>query len=231
MTDPIVHLRDIHFRWPGQVHDLLQIPELLVQQGEHLFIKGPSGSGKTTLLNLLAGVNLPTVGSVNILGTSLAALSHAGRDRFRADHLGIIFQQFNLLPYLSILENVLLPCGFSARKRQQAGDQRQSALRLLDHLGIPANLLHQSVDKLSVGQQQRTAVARALIGNPEIVIADEPTSALDSDNRDRFLELLFQETEAQGSTLIFVSHDQHIAAQFSHVVDLRALNVAQQVAS
>ncbi|MCB0020227.1 MAG: ABC transporter ATP-binding protein [Anaerolineales bacterium] len=227
MTDPIVQLREIRFRWPGQTHDLLQIPELRVHQGEHLFIKGPSGSGKTTLLNLLAGVNVPTVGSVTILGTSLTALSHAGRDRFRADHLGIIFQQFNLLPYLSILENVLLPCGFSARKRQQAGDQRQSALRLLAQLGIPADLLHQSVDKLSVGQQQRTAVARALIGNPEIVIADEPTSALDSDNRDRFLELLFQETEAQGSTLIFVSHDQHIAAQFTHVVDLLELNTVQ----
>ena len=229
MTDPIVQLREIRFRWPGQAHDLLQIPELRVQQGEHLFIRGPSGSGKTTLLNLLAGVNVPTVGSVTILGTSLTALSHAGRDRFRADHLGIIFQQFNLLPYLSILENVLLPCGFSARKRQQASDQRQSALRLLAQLGIPADLLHQSVDKLSVGQQQRTAVARALIGNPEIVIADEPTSALDSDNRDRFLELLFQETEAQGSTLIFVSHDQHIAAQFTHVVDLLELNTVQGV--
>ena len=230
MTDPIVQLRDIRFRWPDQEHDLLQIPELLVNQGEHLFIKGPSGSGKTTLLNLLAGVSVPTAGSVTILGSSLTSLSHSGRDRFRADHMGIIFQQFNLLPYLSLLDNVLLPCGFSARKRARAGDQRQSALRLLSHLGIAESLLQQSVDKLSVGQQQRTAVARALIGNPEIVIADEPTSALDSENRDRFLELLFRETEAQGSTLIFVSHDQHIATQFAHVVDLLELNRVQAVA-
>ncbi|MEM7125354.1 MAG: ABC transporter ATP-binding protein [Chloroflexota bacterium] len=227
MSEPIIFLQEVRFRWPGQKADLLHIPELVVNKGEHLFIQGPSGSGKTTLLNLLTGINLPTAGSVNVLGTPLEGLSNTRRDQFRADHLGIIFQQFNLLPYLSLLENVQLPCGFSKRKRANAGDMQATARRLLSHLSIPESLLEQSVSKLSVGQQQRTAVARALIGSPEIVIADEPTSALDTANRDRFLELLFQETEEQESTLIFVSHDQHIAKQFPDVVDLNQINQAR----
>lgn len=228
MSEQVIHLQDVRFRWPGQTEDLLHIPELFIKKGEHLFIQGPSGSGKTTLLNLLTGINLANAGSVNILGTPLENLSNTQRDQFRADHLGVIFQQFNLLPYLSLLENVQLPCGFSKRKRSNAGNINETALRLLTHLGIPQSLLNQPVAKLSVGQQQRTAVARALIGSPEIVIADEPTSALDTDNRDRFLELLFQETEVQGSTLIFVSHDQHIAKQFPQVVNLNRINQAMQ---
>ena len=227
MSKSIIHLQDVRFRWPEQENDLLHISELQVKQGEHLFIQGPSGSGKTTLLNLLTGINLPNAGSVAVLGTPLEHLSNSGRDQFRADHLGVIFQQFNLLPYLSLLENVQLPCGFSPRKRANAGDLDTAARRLLGQLNINESLLNQPVSKLSVGQQQRTAVARALIGSPEIVIADEPTSALDSENRDRFLELLFRETEAQGSTLIFVSHDQHIAQQFQQVVNLTQLNQAR----
>ncbi|MBV7326899.1 ABC transporter ATP-binding protein [Chloroflexi bacterium TSY] len=227
MSEPIIHLQDVRFRWPRQEADLLDIPELVVNKGEHLFIQGPSGSGKTTLLNLLTGINLPTAGSVTVLDTPLENLSNSRRDQFRADHLGVIFQQFNLLPYLSLLENVQLPCGFSQRKRINAGDMHATALRLLAHLSIPESLLNQPVAKLSVGQQQRTAVARALIGSPEIVIADEPTSALDSGNSDRFLELLFQETEEQGSTLIFVSHDQHIAQKFPQVIDLTKINQAR----
>lgn len=231
MTEPIIHLQNLRFHWPEQADDLLYIPELVVKQGEHLFIQGPSGSGKTTLLNLLTGINLPNSGSVSVLGTPLERLSNSRRDQFRADHLGVIFQQFNLLPYLSLLENVQLPCGFSPRKKANAGDIEATALRLLTQLNISASLMNQPVSKLSMGQQQRTAVARALMGSPELVIADEPTSALDSDNRDRFLELLFRETEAQGSTLIFVSHDQHIARQFQHVVDLTQINLARNGAS
>lgn len=231
MSKPIIHMQDVRFRWSEQEAELLNISELTVNQGEHLFIQGPSGSGKTTLLNILTGVNVPNAGSITVLGVPLERLSNTRRDQFRADHLGVIFQQFNLLPYLSIVENVQLPCGFSRRKRANAGDMHATTLRLLDHLNIPTSLLNQPVAKLSVGQQQRTAVARALIGNPEIVIADEPTSALDSDNRDRFLELLFQETEEQGSTLIFVSHDQQIAKRFPQVVDLTEINQARRTLS
>lgn len=227
MIEPIVHLQNVRFRWPDQEEDLLHIPEMIVNKGEHLFIHGPSGSGKTTLLNLLTGINLANAGSVTVLGTPLETLSNMQRDQFRADHLGVIFQQFNLLPYLSLLENVQLPCGFSQRKKSNAGDIEATAVRLLAHLNITTSLLNNPVSKLSVGQQQRTAVARALIGKPEIIIADEPTSALDSDNRDRFMQLLFQETEEQGGTLIFVSHDQHIAKQFKHVVNLSQINQAR----
>ena len=161
-----------------------------------------------------------------MLGTPLADLSSSRRDQFRADYLGVIFQQFNLLPYLSLLQNVQLPCGFSRRKWTNAGDVDASSRRLLTHLGLAESLLNQPVSQLSVGQQQRAAVARALMGGPEIVIADEPTSALDSGNRDRFIELLFRETDEQGSTLIFVSHDKHIARQFERVVNLDQINTA-----
>ncbi len=226
MSEPIIQLQELRFRWPGQSADLLNIPHLAVEKGTHLFVQGASGSGKTTLLNLLTGINRPTSGSVIVLGTALEQLSNAQRDQFRADHLGVIFQQFNLLPYLSLADNVQLACGFSRRKQLNARDPRQAAIRLLTRLNLPESLLNTSVSKLSVGQQQRTAVARALIGSPEIVIADEPTSALDSDNRDRFLDLLFQEAEEQGSTLIFVSHDRQIAKKFERVVDLDAINHA-----
>ena len=226
MTEPIVRLEGVRFRWPGQDNDLLNIPELRVEKGEHLFVRGPSGSGKTTLLNLLTGIVVPNSGSVCVLGTRFERLSDFRRDQFRADHLGVIFQQFNLLPYLSLQENVQLPCGFSRRKRANAGNISETAQRLMRHLNISKELATQPVAKLSVGQQQRTAVARALIGGPEIVLADEPTSALDSDNRDRFMELLLQETEEQGSTLIFVSHDQQIATRFARVVDLADFNHA-----
>lgn len=226
MIGSIVDVRDVRFRWHGQDKDLLHIPELVINRGEHLFVQGPSGSGKTTLLNLLTGVNLPTDGAITVLGTPLADLSSSRRDQFRADYLGVIFQQFNLLPYLSLLQNVQLPCGFSRRKWTNAGDVDASSRRLLAHLGLAESLLNQPVSQLSVGQQQRAAVARALMGGPEIVIADEPTSALDSGNRDRFIELLFRETDEQGSTLIFVSHDKHIARQFERVVNLDQINTA-----
>ena len=151
------------------------------------------------------------------------------RDRFRADHLGVIFQQFNLLPFLSILDNVLLPCQFSKRRRHQAGDLQDAALRILTELQIEPSLLERDVMTLSVGQQQRVAVARALIGNPQLVIADEPTSALDAANRDSFIELLFQRVSEHQSTLIFVSHDEQLAQHFDHHINLSEINCANRV--
>lgn len=220
----VIELYNLHYRWRGQGRDTLAIAELHVRKGEHLFIRGASGSGKTTLLNLLAGILVPASGQLTILGKDMNGVSGPGRDRFRADHMGVIFQQFNLLPYLSVLENVQLPCHFSARRKQHAGDIQATANRLLDHLRLNQDLRHRSVTDLSVGQQQRVAVARALVGSPELIIADEPTSALDTDTRDGFLDLLFREAEAQGSTILFVSHDPHIASHFPRVVDLREVN-------
>ena len=225
----VIELQNLRYRWQGQSHDTLAITELQVAQGEHLFIRGASGSGKTTLLNLLAGILKPASGSLTLLGQALHNMNPAARDRFRADHMGVIFQQFNLLPYLSVRENVQLPCHFSARRKQRAGDVQGATERLLEHLGLDRSLWQRAVTELSVGQQQRVAVARALIGSPEILIADEPTSALDTDTRDGFLELLFREAQVQGSTIIFVSHDPHIASHFPRVVDLSSVNGASMV--
>ncbi|VFM96749.1 MAG: putative ABC transport system ATP-binding protein [Candidatus Kentron sp. G] len=225
-SEPIIHLHNVHFRYPGQERDTLAIPDLQIQRGGHLFIRGSSGSGKTTLLNLIAGIECPSSGEARVLGEDLQGLSSTRRDRFRVDHLGVIFQQFNLLPYLSLLENVQLPCWFSRRRRQLAGDVGEAATRLLEELQIPRELFHNAVSALSVGQQQRVAVARAVIGRPEIIIADEPTSALDADNRRRFMELLFAETDRQGSTLVFVSHDAYVAEYFPRVIELAEVNEA-----
>jgi putative ABC transport system ATP-binding protein len=191
-------------------------------------LRGPSGSGKSTLLSLLAGVVVPQHGSVRVLGCELTATKATGRDRFRADHIGFIFQLFNLLPYLSVIENVILACGFSRRRQQRAGgDAHADALRLLRQLGMGTpELLHRPVTDLSVGQQQRVAAARALIGAPELVIADEPTSALDADARAVFLELLFAECSRVQAALLFVSHDASLSSAFDRSVEFGTLNRA-----
>ena len=226
----VIEIRDIRFCWPGQANDVLDISAIDVKKGEHLFIQGPSGSGKTTLLNLLTGIILPVSGSVKILGSEQTILGNIQRDRFRADHLGVIFQQFNLLPYLSLLENIMLPCWFSAKRKQRAGNMEAEAIRLLKHLCLSPELAEKPVIELSMGEQQRAAVARALIGNPEIIIADEPTSALDVESRDRFLDLLFKESDERGSTLVFVSHDPYISEKFSRRIELPKINRAKSSA-
>jgi putative ABC transport system ATP-binding protein len=222
---PIIEVSDLEFGWsPGL--PLLRLERLEIAAGDRVFLHGPSGSGKSSLLSLLAGVLLPQRGSVRVLGTELTRLSGAARDAFRADHFGIIFQLFNLVPYLSIGENVTLPCRFSGRRRQQVetrGGAEHEARRLLDHLDLaPEMRSHRAVMRLSVGQQQRVAAARALIGRPEIVLADEPTSALDADRREAFLRLLFRECEAEGATLIFVSHDRTLEGLFDRTLGLDA---------
>lgn len=231
----LIELRDLHFAWPRQPV-LLDIPAFRLEAGETLFLKGPSGSGKTTLLGLLGGVQKPVSGSVQVLGHELGDMSQGRRDRFRVDHTGYIFQQFNLLPFLSVRENVELPCHFSRqraeRARQRHGSIDQAAATLLAHLGLtdPA-LLQRRADTLSIGQQQRVAAARALIGQPELVIADEPTSALDYDAREAFIRLLFAECREAGSSLLFVSHDQSLAPLFDRSLSLAELNRAVRPAA
>jgi putative ABC transport system ATP-binding protein len=225
-TAPLVALRGLRFRWPGAAADTLAIDALDIAAGQTLFVRGPSGSGKSTLLSLLAGVLVAGPGQVRLLGQDLAATGMAARDRLRADHVGIIFQQFNLLPYLSVLDNVRLPCRFSARRAAAAAPGE--AERLLDALGLDAALRARPAAQLSVGQQQRVAVARALIGRPALVIADEPTSALDEEARDRFMALLRAQCDAVGSALVFVSHDTRLAASFARVLDLGAAARAER---
>ncbi|MCC7546965.1 MAG: ABC transporter ATP-binding protein [Burkholderiales bacterium] len=228
---PVVDLHGLRFAWRATDRDLLRIDALRVPAGEHIFLRGASGSGKSTLLSLLAGVLVPDRGRILLLGHDLTTLSGTGRDRMRADHVGFIFQMFNLIPYLSVMENVVLPCGFSPRRRARAlahgGSVRAEATRLLGALDMadPA-LLSRPVTRLSVGQQQRVAAARALIGAPELVVADEPTSALDADRRDAFVDLLFRECRRAGSALVFVSHDAALAPMFDRTIELADINHA-----
>jgi putative ABC transport system ATP-binding protein len=191
-----------------------------------VFLYGPSGCGKSTLLGLLAGVLVPTAGTVQLMGRPWSALGGPARDRLRADHVGYIFQQFNLLPYLSVVDNVRLPCRFSARRAQRAGDAAARARALLAQVGLPEDHWGRRADALSVGQQQRVAAARALIGMPELVIADEPTSALDAALRDDFMAVLLAQCRAAGSTLVFVSHDERLAVHFDRRQSLPELNRA-----
>jgi putative ABC transport system ATP-binding protein len=227
---PIIHIEDLQFTWPAQAAPCLAISELSAQSGDRIFIHGPSGSGKSTLLGLLGGVLVPQRGAIHVLGADLKRMPPASRDRFRSDHVGFLFQLFNLVPYLSVIENVMLPCRFSARRREQAlaagNSVRDEARRLLSHLDIGGSLLARRVTDLSVGQQQRVAAARALLGRPEIVVADEPTSALDADLQSAFLKLLLQECDEAGATLLFVSHDRRLASAFSREIDLRVVNRA-----
>lgn len=223
----VVELNQVKFTWPGNETATLEIPSLTIQHGEHLFIKGPSGCGKSTLLGLLTGINTATSGQVSVLGENLSDISGSKRDKFRANHIGYIFQQFNLLPYLSVIENVVLPCQFSAlRKQSVEGDLYSNARHLLDKLRLPSELLDKPVVELSIGQQQRVAAARALIGKPKVIIADEPTSSLDYDNRTAFIELLLDQVKQANSTLLFVSHDPTLEPLFNRTVDLQQLNQA-----
>ena len=222
-----IELRDVVFRWPESNRSVINIDRFALQSQEKLFLRGPSGSGKTTLLSLIAGINSPTSGSVNVLGSDLALMAGSQRDQFRADHIGFVFQMFNLIPYLNVLDNVTLPYRFSTERKKRAADNSPTdeAKRLLDHLGLSgADILRSRVSSLSVGQQQRVAAARALIGRPDIIIADEPTSALDTDSRGQFIELLMRECEDNGAALLFVSHDNGLAHFFDRQVDLAEIN-------
>jgi len=222
----VIEIKDLTYRWKGQSKNTLEIAELSVSRGEHVFLRGESGSGKTTLLNLLAGILAPEEGELHLLEKPAHQMTPSVRDRFRADHMGVIFQQFNLLPYLSTLENVTLPCQFSSLRKERAGNIEEQSIALLEHLKLDAELRSKPVTDLSVGQQQRVAVARALIGQPEIILADEPTSALDTRTRDAFLKLLFDQADAQNSTVVFVSHDPYIAESFPRVIELSEANQA-----
>lgn len=188
-----------------------------MEPGETVLLLGESGSGKSTLLSLICGTVIADDGSVSVAGRNLADLSGGQRDRYRAEHIGMIFQQFNLLPFGSVLDNILLPLRFAPARRKTAGDGRHEADTLCKALGLP-NLLTAKASNLSVGQQQRVAVARALIGRPPIIIADEPTSALDAESQMAFLDLLFEQVKANEATLLMVSHDPRLGERFDRVV-------------
>lgn len=225
---PVVQLENLQFRWRASDALCLDIPRFEIAAGESVFLHGASGSGKSTLLALLAGILRPQSGSIRLLDVELTRLGAIARDRFRVEHIGFVFQQFNLIPYLSVIDNVLLPCRFSKRRRDRVAQSRYGlrfeAQRLLHALDMTADLWTRTGAALSVGQQQRVAAARALIGRPEIVIADEPTSSLDADRQSAFLNLLRQQCGEAGASLLFVSHDLRLAATFDRTVELSALS-------
>lgn len=225
---PAVVMSAVRYRWPRAAADCLAIDELVLAAGERVFVRGPSGSGKTTLLSLVGGVIQPQAGTVTVAGQALDRLSAGARDRFRADHVGFVFQMFNLLPYLSARDNILLACRFSAARRARLRARNTSPAaelaRLAERLDLGGDVLARAAAELSVGQQQRVAAARALIGRPGLIIADEPTSALDADRQQAFIDLLRGECAAAGAALLFVSHDLRLARHFDRVLDLARIN-------
>jgi putative ABC transport system ATP-binding protein len=228
-TDTAIAIESLQFSYATGPR-VIDIPALHIARGSRVFLHGPSGCGKTTLLGLLAGVLQASHGSLQVLKRDLVRMSGAQRDAFRAEHVGYVFQQFNLIPYLSAYDNIALPCRLDARRRARLGHvSLDAAIRdVAAQLDISA-LLHQSSTALSVGQQQRVAAARALLAAPELVICDEPTSSLDADRRDAFLVLLARSVERANATLLFVSHDASLGARFDVQLSLPTLNRAARV--
>ena len=220
---PIISLQDVQFRWPGRAGFGLSVPQFELTRGEAVLLLGASGSGKSTLLSLIGGTVLASQGTVRVAGEDIASLPGGQRDRFRAEQIGMIFQQFNLLPFGSVLDNITLPLRFAPARRKRAGDAQRAAAGLCAALALPEGLLTTKAATLSVGQQQRVAVARALIGTPPLLIADEPTSALDETAQGQFLDLMFQQIRAQRSGLLMVSHDPRMADRFDRVIEMADL--------
>lgn len=231
LTEPVLQVTDVSFRWPGRTGFSLSVPDFVLNQGETVLVLGESGSGKSTLLSLICGTTLPDTGTVQVAGTDLATLSSGARDRFRAEQTGVIFQQFNLLPFGSVNDNILLPLRFAPNRRKRTGDTKAAAADLCAALRLPKEVLSARANSLSVGQQQRVAVARALIGQPPIIVADEPTSALDANSQSAFLDLLFQQIKANETSLFMVSHDPRLSERFDRVVHMEDIANIERSAS
>ncbi|MFD0857831.1 ATP-binding cassette domain-containing protein [Roseovarius aquimarinus] len=231
MSAPALALTDVAFAWPGRGGFSLSCPSFEMAAGESVLLLGASGSGKSTLLSLICGIVAAERGRVMVGGTDLTRQRAGARDRFRAENIGVIFQQFNLLPYASVADNILLPLRFAPARRARAEDARAEAARLCTALGLPEGVLGARAERLSVGQQQRVAVARALIGAPPLIVADEPTSALDAATQDSFLGLLFEQSGKARSSLLMVSHDERLAARFDRTVRLEEIVSVRQEAA
>lgn len=216
-----IHLKQCKFSYHNHQKLVIDIDELAISSGEKVFLYGPSGHGKSTLLNLTAGVLKANSGEVSVLDLDLTKLSQSKRDHLRGEKIGYIFQIFNLIPYLTVKENIVLPCMIN--KKRTDGDFHAQAEELIDSLGLREHI-NKKVTDLSIGQQQRVACARALIGKPEMIIADEPTSALDEKNTREFMELLMREWGKRKFTLVFVSHDERLKNYFERSISLPEIN-------
>jgi putative ABC transport system ATP-binding protein len=226
-ADTILGLDDVQYRWPGRTSFGLHVPNLTLAPAETVLLLGESGSGKSTLLSLICGTIIAQSGVVSVAGNNIASLSAGKRDRFRAETIGLIFQQFNLLPFASVQDNILLPLQFAPMRRKRVPVLVAEAERLCRALGLPSDIMTVRAGALSVGQQQRVAAARALIGTPQLIIADEPTSSLDATTQATFLQLLFAQSRAHDTTLLMVSHDERLSSQFDRVIQMA--DIAQTV--
>ena len=217
-----IQVSNLKFSFPNTNKQLLNIVDLNINQGEKIFLHGPSGCGKSTFLEIVSGVLSFNQGDVVIGENSLVKMSPRQKDQFRSKNIGYIFQNFNLLPYLNIFENITLPLHLNGKIKNIKNIQSEVEA-ICKKLGI-AELLNQNVAQLSVGQQQRVAVARALVSQPQLILADEPTSALDFDHRDKFLKLLFEICSEKKITLIFVSHDHSLKTLFDRAIAFNDIN-------
>lgn len=229
--EAVLEISDVAYRWPGRAAFSLAVPDLTVATGESVLLLGESGSGKSTLLSLICGTILPDKGRVSIAGTNISKLSGGARDKFRAEQIGVIFQQFNLLPFGSVSDNILLPLRFAPARRKRVVDAAAEAAEFCAALGLPGDVIRAKATALSVGQQQRVAVARALIGQPPLIIADEPTSALDSGSQAAFLDLLFEQTATHGTSLLMVSHDPRLGERFDRVIRMEDIAQIERAAT
>lgn len=226
----MIKIENLKFKYSTSSQLILDIPQFHMKMGEKIFLYGPSGCGKSTFLEVLAGINSPNEGKVEINQQDIVRMSSAEKDLFRADNMGYIFQSFNLIPYLNVKENITLPLYFSEKKRSRVAlsVEDSTVLEICKFLGIDY-LLTRSVIELSVGQQQRVAAARAIMGQPALILADEPTSALDFNHREKFINLLFSLCNKFNTSVLFVSHDRSLENQFDRSISLFEINKASKV--
>ncbi len=227
MDDSIVKIESLRFQWSKNNNFKIFVPKLEVGRGKKVLFLGESGSGKTTLLSLICGFLEPLSGSISINDKIISDLTSTNKDAYRSDNIGIIFQQFNLLPYANVIDNIILPLYFSKQRSKKVENKINAAMDLCDQLRLPESILNQKASNLSVGQQQRVAVARALIGSPSIIVADEPTSSLDTEAQELFLDLMFDQISKNSSTLLMVSHDKSLTNYFDQVIDINEILVRE----
>lgn len=227
MDDSIVKIESLRFQWSKNNNFKIFVPKLEVGRGKKVLFLGESGSGKTTLLSLICGFLEPLSGSISINDKIISDLTSTNKDAYRSDNIGIIFQQFNLLPYANVIDNIILPLYFSKQRSKKVENKINAAMNLCDQLRLPESILNQKASNLSVGQQQRVAVARALIGSPSIIVADEPTSSLDTEAQELFLDLMFDQISKNSSTLLMVSHDKSLTNYFDRVIDINEILVRE----
>lgn len=227
MDDSIVKIESLRFQWSKNNNFKIFVPKLEVGRGKKVLFLGESGSGKTTLLSLICGFLEPLSGSISINDKIISDLTSTNKDAYRSDNIGIIFQQFNLLPYANVIDNIILPLYFSKQRSKKVENKINAAMNLCDQLRLPESILNQKASNLSVGQQQRVAVARALIGSPSIIVADEPTSSLDTEAQELFLDLMFDQISKNSSTLLMVSHDKSLTNYFDQVIDINEILIRE----